>query len=396
MRQQMPRFHEAAIRATLHEVLERAPAQPSPASAQQRLVLIADSASELIGGYARLVREARARGHEVFCLAPQDAEGFRALSALGAESAALPLAGRGREKHAVRELALALHSLAPDVVLTVSWPGARAGIAAAARAEVPRIVAAFPELALALAADHSTGAGRLRRECAALLSRCHAAIVPGLERDPVMRGRSIMPPELETAFIAGPGVDLARVMHVPLAPLGKGMVFLAVAHPGSEPGIAAYCESARRLSERGGNAIYLTVSPPGEQPSADLVGLMKAHRGVVRYLGPREDIARLLARAHVVMFPGEVPCSPRETAHALAIGRPVITADVAPRWRTVHEGVNGRRVPAGDAGALYRAMSDLLRRPDLIAGYAKASRRIAGAEFDIDVTVARMLEAAGL
>ncbi len=396
MTHQMPRFEEAAVRKALHEVLSPAPAQPAQGRPRQRLVLIAQSVSELIGGHARLIREACTRGHEVFCFTPQDGDGFRALSALGAEPAALPGIGIGKEKHAVRELALALHSLSPDVVMAVSWPLARTGLAAAARAEVARIVAAFPELALALAPDTGETGMNVRRECAALLSRCHAAIVPGLERDPVVRGRSIIPPDLDVAFIAGPGVDLTRIGHVPLAALTKGMVFLAIAHPGSEPGIAVYCESARRLSEKGGSAIYLTVSPPGAQPSAELVGLMKAHRGVVRYLGPREEMDRLLARAHAVVFPGEEPCLPSEIGHALAIGRPVIAADMAARRRAVRDGVNGRCVPAGDASALSGAMSDLLRRPDLIPGYAKASRAIATAEFDLNATVARTLATLGL
>lgn len=396
MRQQMPRIDEADVRMALHEVLSPAPAQAVQSRSHQRLVLIAQSVSELITGHARLVREARSRGHEVFCFAPQDGEGFRALMVLGAEPAALPGVGHGKEKHAVRELALALHSLSPDVVMAVSWPLARVALAAAARAEVRRIVAAFPELTLALAPDPGEAGERLRRECAALLSRCHGAIVPGLERDPVVRGRSVIPPDLDVAFIAGPGVDLSRVGHVPLAPLTKGMVFLAIAHPGNEPGIAVYCESARRLSEKGGNAIFLTVSPPREMPSPELVALMKAHRGVVRYLGPREEMDRLLARAHAVVFPGKVPCFPPEIAHALAIGRPVIAADMAARGRAVRDGVNGRCVPADDVGALSGAMSDLLRRPDLIPGYAKASRAIANAEFDLDAAVARTLATLGL
>jgi glycosyltransferase involved in cell wall biosynthesis len=396
MTHQMPRFEEAAVRKALHEVLNPAPTQPGQSRSSQRLALIAQSASELITWHARLIREACTRGHEVFCFAPRDGEGFRALSALGVEPVALPGVGPGREKHAVRELALALHSLSPDVVVAVSWPVARTGLAAAARAEVARIVAAFPELALALDPGRGAENARMRRECAALLSRCHAAIVPGLERDPVVRGRSIIPPDLDVAFIAGPGVDLARVGHVPLAPLTKGMVFLAIAYPGSEPGIAVYCESARRLSEKGGNAIYLTVSPPGEAPSPALIALMQSHRGVVRYLGPREEMDRLLARAHAVVFAGEEPCLPREIGHALAIGRPVIAADMAARGRAVRDGVNGRRVPAGDADALSGAMSDLLRRPDLIPGYAKASRAIANAEFDLDAAVARVLATLGL
>ncbi|RIA56669.1 glycosyltransferase [Dichotomicrobium thermohalophilum] len=367
-----------------------APVRTIPA--RQRAVLVANNACEVIAGQARLIREARARGHELFCFAPQDAEAFRALSALGVEPISLP--GSGRDKHDIRELALALTSLAPDVLMALAWPAGRLGIAAAARAEVERVVAAFPEVAQALAPN--CGDRRLQRECTALLSRCDAAIVPGLGRDPVVDGRSLMPPGLQPVFVAGPGVDLSRFTHVPLSPLTKGMVFLAIAYPGSETGVGLYCETAWALQARRGCAIYLVASPPGEEPSAELLRLMKAHRGIVRYLGPRRDMERLLARAHAVVFPDEVPCLPAEVSHALAIGRPLISADVPARWQAVQSDVNGQRFAPGDAGALAGVLQSLLRRPDLIPRYAKESRRIAATRFDIDGVVAAQLQALGL
>jgi glycosyltransferase involved in cell wall biosynthesis len=174
------------------------------------------------------------------------------------------------------------------------------------------------------------------------------------------------------------------------------MVFLAIAYPGSEAGIALYCESARQLEPRSGGAIHLVASPPGEAPSADLLRLMKAHRGTVRYLGPRDDIARLLARAHAVVFPGETPCLPADIGHALAIGRPLISADVPARWQAVQPEVNGQRFAPGDAEALAAALQSLLRRPDLIPLYAKESRRIATTRFDIEGITAAQLNALGL
>lgn len=367
-----------------------APGQGVPAC--RRVTLICDRAGDVITAHARLICEARLRGHEIVCFALRDDAAFRTLSALGVEPMSLPTSGR--DKHDIRELALALTSLAPDVLVALSWPAGRLGMAAGARAQIGRIVAAFPEVAQAL--DPNCADARLRRECAALLSRCDAAIVPGLGRDPVVDGRSLLPPGLDPVFVAGHGVDLSRITHVPLAPLTRGMVFLAIAWPGSAEGIRLYCESARRLHPRSGGTIYLVASPPGEQPDAELMRLMKAHRGVVRYLGPRKDIERLLARAHAVIFPDQNPCLPAEIGHALAIGRPLISADVPARWQAVQTGVNGQRVKPGDVEALTGAMAKLLRRPDLVPRYAKESRRIATTQFDVEAVVAAQLQALGL
>ncbi len=390
MSQHLPRTHDTAAEPSLRGVLDNR--LKARASAPKRVALVADSAGEIIIAHARLIREARMHGHEVFCFAREDAESFRAVTALGVTP--MPLPTDGRDKHDIRALGLALNSLAPDVLAALSWPAGRLAIAAAARARVGRIVAAFPELAGALAPG--TNDGGLRRDCAALLSRCHAAIVPGLERDPVVDGRSILPPGLQPCFVAGPGVDPALVSNVPLAPLTKGIVFLAIAYPGSEPGIAAYCESARQLGPRSGSAVFLTVSPPDSEPSNEVLRLMKAYRGTVRYLGPREDIDRLLARAHVAVFPAETPCLPGEIARAVAVGRPIISVDVPARRGMVADDVNGRRVAPGDSQALLSAMLSVMRRPDLIPLYAKQSRRIATHQLDISNIVAAQFAALGL
>ena len=385
MSQQMPR-------TALSGASGRGVVEAGPTPTRQRVAFIADSADEVIAGHGRLIREVRARGHAVFCFAPRDVEGFRALAAVGVEP--MGLTRSGRDRHDIRDMALALTSLAPDVVMALSWPAGRLGVPAAARAQVGRIVAAFPEAAQALVADGRDR--RLQRECAAVLTRCDAAMIPGLERDPVVDGRSLMPPDLEPVFVAGPGVDLAHITHVPLAALTKGMVFLAIAYPGSEEGIGLYCDSAWRLRARSGNAVFLVVSPPGAAPSDELLRLMKAHRGIVRYLGPRDDIERLLGRAHAVVFPAETPHLPRQIGYALAVGRPVISADVPARWQAVQPDVNGLRFAPGDAQALVDALQRLLRRPDLVPRYARESRRIATRRFDVETIVAAQLEVLGL
>lgn len=364
--------------------------KPAREAVPKRCLIVADSARDIATAYAGLIRDASRSGNRVFAMAGGVGDRTRAIRRLGAEPLPLPRTGGGGTRQDVRAYSLALGGLAPDVMIAGSWHSGRMAIAGAARAGVSRIVAAFPELALALAPGERAQA-RLRRDCANLLTQCHAAIVPGLDRDPVLRGRSLLPPALEATFIAGPGVDLSSVSHVPLSALTKGMVFLVIAYPGSEGGVALYCEAARRLKERNSGAIFLTVSPPGEAPSSELLALMRAHRGLVRYLGPREDMLRLMARAHALVFPAETPCLPYEMAEGLAIGRPMITADIAPRHQAVEDDVNGYRVAPGDPDALVEAMLAMLRRPDAIPRQAKQSRQIAVKRFDINAVTADML-----
>ncbi len=376
MPRQMPGSNDIGGKASWRPGLDEPALMAVP---PKRVVMVADSAPAMIAANIHLIRAMRARGHQLFCFALQEARGFRALQALGITPHALP--ATRQVKHDARALSLALAGLSPHRVVALSWSSAGLAISAGVRAGVDRIVAAFPETSLVFTPGYIDD--RSRRACAALLSQCHAAIIPGFARDPVAEGRSTLSPALEPLFVAGPGVDLTRTKHMPLAPLNKGVVFLAIAYPGSEAGIAAYCESARRLRARSENAIHLVVSPPDATPSGDLLRLMKAHRGEVRYLGPRQDFDRLLARAHVLVFPDQTPPIPQEFGLGLAIGRPIIAADAPARRLAVEDGRNGQRVPPGDADALAAAVLSLLRRPDLIPAYARQSRIVAARHFDI-------------
>jgi glycosyltransferase involved in cell wall biosynthesis len=403
-------IHPASFLAAQGEPFSAEPHAPDTAGAVRRLALVADTARELVGEHALLIREAHRRGHQVLCFTSQaDPEGARAIQALGGEPMHVSQAGQPNSavavKHGIRSLALAFRSLAPDIVMATTLMAGRLGIEAAARVRVPHIVAAFPELALALDGARRDGSAPasaqkpLVRACTTLLSFCHAAVVPGLVRDPVSHGRSLLPAGLDVHFIGGPGVDTARMVHTPLAPLNKGMVFLAIAYPGSERGIAHYCAAARTLSERARAATWLVASPGHVTPSDELIAMLRAHRGVVRYLGPRDEINRLLARAHTVVFPGTYPCLPPEMARALAIGRPVIGAQLPARGLAIQDGVNGASVAADDAGSLADAMAALLRRPDRLPHMAKESRHIARRHFDvweILATLARALRLDGV
>ncbi len=396
--------HPAGFLAARAEVSSGEPPRPEPDIGARHLAIVADTARELAGEYAALIREASRRGHQVLCFTGEaDPEGARALHALGGEPMHVAQAHRPNSamavKHGIRNLALALRGLAPDAVMATSLMAGRIGIEAAARARVPHIVAAFPELSMALDSTSRNKAGQtgardpLVRACATLLSLCHGAVVPGLSRDPVSDGRSLLPAGLEAHFIGGPGVDPLRVPHAPLAPLNKGVVFLAIAYPGSERGIAHYCAAARTLSGRARAATWLVASPGHVTPSDELIAMLRAHRGVVRYLGPRDEINRLLVRAHAVVFPGIYPCLPPEMARALAIGRPLIGAHLPSRGLAIQDGVNGARVPADDPEGLAEAMATLLRRPDLLPHMAKQSRHVALRHFDVREILAVQMRA---
>ena len=66
------------------------------------------------------------------------------------------------------------------------------------------------------------------------------------------------------------------------------------------------------------------------------------------------------------------------------MGRPVITTDAPGCRDTVDEGVNGFKVPVGDAEALATAMRRFIDDPTLIGKMGRESRRLAEERFDVD------------
>jgi glycosyltransferase involved in cell wall biosynthesis len=93
--------------------------------------------------------------------------------------------------------------------------------------------------------------------------------------------------------------------------------------------------------------------------------------GRVQFVGEVSDIFGLLARAHVVVFPAESTYAkmdvPLVVLEAMALGTPVILADVAPLRECLGDdpaGAGGLLVPALDPGALANAINEMLADPD--------------------------------
>ena len=127
----------------------------------------------------------------------------------------------------------------------------------------------------------------------------------------------------------------------------------------------------------------------------ELNGWMKS--GTIDYLGVIEDIKTVIANCSVYVLPsfyGEG--IPRTVLEAMAMGRPIITTDVAGCRQTVIDGENGLLVPAKSVDKLVEAMSFFIINPKLIIPMGLASRKIAEQKYDVRKVNASMLKEMGL
>lgn len=181
--------------------------------------------------------------------------------------------------------------------------------------------------------------------------------------------------------IGGIGVDLTEWVVVPISP--KPLTFIMVARLLKEKGIYEYIEAIRLLKPSYPNIRFLLLGStdlnPGSVPAATLQEWVS--EGLVECPG-HVDIKPWVAKSSVFVLPSYREGVPRSTQEAMAMGRPVITTDVAGCRETVVENENGFLVPAGDALSLAVAMQRFIRNPDIIKTMGARSRAIAEVKFN--------------
>jgi glycosyltransferase involved in cell wall biosynthesis len=206
------------------------------------------------------------------------------------------------------------------------------------------------------------------------LRAADAAIFHNRDDLALLKRLAIVPPHLPTAVVPGAGVDLESRKLLPLPPLGQGLVFLMIAPLDKRKGVIEYCRAAEELRARAPNTRFLLAGTPGEGPSGLNPRVLSAFGTAAEYLGPASDMPALLSQCHVFVYPSHAEGMPQPVLEAMAAGRPIITANVPGCRETVDERVNGCLVEPRNPRALAAAMESFLKRPDLIAPIARASR----------------------
>ena len=98
---------------------------------------------------------------------------------------------------------------------------------------------------------------------------------------------------------------------------------------------------------------------PGE-PAARARAARLCISGRVRFLGAQEDVAAVLARAHIFALASRSEALPRSMLEAMCAGLPVVASAVGGIPEAIDDGTNGRLVPPGDADALAGALAELI------------------------------------
>jgi glycosyltransferase involved in cell wall biosynthesis len=354
-----------------------------------------------------LLRALVERGHEVFAFAIDfDAESERRVRAFGAAPIRYKLDRVGmsplRDLVSILQLRSAFRRLEIDLVFSYFIKPVIYATLAARSGRVRRRIALLPGLGYAFL--ERPGVSSLKqhivRKVVPILLRSTLAsneriILYNVDDLQELARRKLVDPGRVTK-VEGTGVDLSEYAFA--EPTASPLTFLLAARLLGAKGIREYAAAARNIRQKFQQTRCVLLggienSPDGlaEQEVQSWVA-----EGILDWPGRVADVRPWLREASVYVLPSYREGSPRSVQEALAIGRPIITTDVAGCRDTVEDGVNGFLIPARNAKALEEAMESFVRRPELIEAMGSRSRRIAEDRYNVHKINERVLHSMGL
>lgn len=367
-------------------------AAPTP---RRRIAIFADSVDHLEAECSSLVGSCLTAGAVVLCVAPGLPHGQSSEGALaGAHLADLPInpqavkpmAG-GYTRSTISKL---LADWSPDVVLAYRSECLDA-LSSALKRRRDVLAACFvgDEEAAEQPAKSWLNPWRLP----GLLKRCDIVLTSSRACASALLNAWSQRRAPEVQVLPMLGVEVAQLSACSLPRLEPKLTFLLF-DDGTDPEfVAAYRGAAARALTQS-TAIQFAVAT--EAPQSGDVRNPDEDDAVVSWTYATGRERDLIAAAHVIVQPGSLAPYPLPFLTALAAGRPVIARDTPAMREAVDEIVNGVLVRDPSVEAIADAAESLLRRPDLLASMARASRTKAERRFDAAVVNNGIRAALGL
>ncbi len=160
---------------------------------------------------------------------------------------------------------------------------------------------------------------------------------------------------------------------------GGGFKVLYLSHMGQAKGWGVLLEAAGQLCDQFADLEFLFYGPPAyETTAADLERAFGGggHRDRIRYCGAADegDKARLFREIDMLCFPSLNEAFPITILEAMSAGIPIVASDVGGIADALDHEKGGLLVPAGDPGALRRALEVALRDPERARRWGEYNR----------------------
>jgi glycosyltransferase involved in cell wall biosynthesis len=192
-------------------------------------------------------------------------------------------------------------------------------------------------------------------------------------------------PKNSIKLINGSGVDTIHFGHLPKNRPSSSFVFLFIGRLIADKGIREFIEAARLVKNKYPNAAFWLMGGLGNNPASIQEKELAAwkNEGIIAHFGHVDDVRTIIRNADVVVLPSYREGVPKAILEAMAMGKPILTTDVAGCRETVDDGENGWLVPAKDSVAMSAAMEMFLASDnETMLAMGKKSREKALKIFD--------------
>lgn len=164
-------------------------------------------------------------------------------------------------------------------------------------------------------------------------------------------------------MLPGSGVNLDEHPFAPYPSEEDGIVLLTVIRIIEYKGIKEYLEAVPVICAGHPGIHFWLVGEYEEDVRREYEPRIREleEKGMLRYLGHRDDVAALMARSHVIVHPSYSEGIANVLLEGAACGRPLLASDISGCRETMIEGESGFSFPVRSADALVAAIEKMLR-----------------------------------
>jgi glycosyltransferase involved in cell wall biosynthesis len=362
---------------------------------RKRIVYVVNPPVFFISHRKALAEAARADGYDVSVISPQG-EGVETIMAAGFDWHPMRFDAGGmnpvRDFASIRDLLRLFRELKPDIVHNVTVKPVLYGTLAARLAGVPRVINAISGLGYLF-----SGTRPLQRLLGivlyhVLMRHSDMRVILQNREDLALFRKYGLAPNNTLRLIRGSGVDIS-CFAPGSRPQGPPVV-LQVSRMVGDKGVREFIQAAAMVRTTHPEVRFVLAGPLySGNPSALTEGeLRDAERGgTVTWIGPRDDVATLLAEASIFCLPSYREGLPKALLEAGACGLPSVTTDTSGCREVVRDGHNGLLVPVANAAALAAAIEKLLADPEAAWAMGTRARSTVEQDFALDRVVAAQL-----
>lgn len=162
-------------------------------------------------------------------------------------------------------------------------------------------------------------------------------------------------------LMAGSGVNLGRFKFQEYPSIEKNIKFLTIGRIMRDKGSFELLEAAKIIGENLPNVEFNLVGSYEEDDFKDIIEDYD-RKGIINYLGVRNDVPDLIKDCHCVVHPSYHEGLSNVLLEAAASGRPVIASDVPGCRETFIEGETGISIMPKNVESLVKAIKDFIEK----------------------------------